>query len=208
MSEINKNLYAFLELQKREINHLIKSVEAREKQIESEVQRNAFDVIKIGLRLIEVRNRISRSFTRWCEESLEMSYQKAWIYTRIAERFGNSSIDPEILGKMQIKVLEILSQHSTPPELIDKVVELTQQGDRPNARQVKQMKNGIEFSSSMKEERKRKYSKLPTPIADKVRQLLNEFPPELVNRELDLLTQELRKRKEAIATQTNQAFYG
>lgn len=208
MSRIDENLYAFLELQKREINHLIRSVEAREKQIESEVQRNAFDVIKIGLRLIEVRNRISKSFIRWCEENLEMSYQKAWIYTRIADRFGNSNIDPEILGKMQIKVLEILSQHSTPLELVDKVVELTQQGDRPNARQVKQLKNGIEFNSSMKEERKRKYSKLPTPIADKVRQLLNEFPPEVVNQELEILTQELRKRKEAIAIQTNRAFYG
>jgi hypothetical protein len=210
MSRIDENLYAFLELQKREINHLVRSVEIREKQIDSEIQRNAFDVIKIGLRLIEVRNRISRSFMRWCKENVEISYQKIWTYMRIAKKFDTLEIDPEILGQMQIKVLEILTQHTTPPELLNQVVELTKQGDRPNVRQVIEMKKGKIFSSSLKEETKeyRKYSKLPTSIAEKLRHILNEFPAEVVSHRLDLLKEELRKEQEAIAAQTNQAFYG
>ena len=191
MQKVDRNLEAFLELQKQELARLLKAIHARKEELKTLARRNALDVIKIGTRLNQVKERIPGFFKQWCENNVPMSYHQIWVYMRIATKFGASGIDADILTKIPLSALEILCSPSTTEEAIQEVLELVENGEKITMALVEKVKSKATGIPA-----KRYHNRLPPPIVNKLKLICDEFPLELIMQKLEQLQEELQKTKQ------------
>lgn len=188
MQEIDRNLQSFLDLQKQELGRLLGNIKGRTEELRTLARRNAVDVINIGTRLNQVKERIPGFFKKWCEDNIPMCYHQIWVYMRIATKFSSKNIDADALAKIPLSALEILCSSSTTEEAIQQVLQLVENGEKITIGLVEKVK-----AESAGTPQKCYHNRLPAPIVSKLKLICSEFPPELVMEKLNELERELRK---------------
>lgn len=101
-------------------------IQRRAGEIRVLVRNSAENVVKVGQKLTEVRDKIGIQFDAWVETEFNISRRSAYNFISVYRRFRN-----EDLSQLQISVsaLYLLSARSTPPETRQELLDRAQKGE-------------------------------------------------------------------------------
>src|SRR3972149_2787735 len=124
--------YQQLDTETREI------VQQRTSEIKALMKRTAQDIIEIGQKLIEVKERLPHgAFGDWLESEFEWKTTTAWNFMRVTEKFSNF----ENLPNFAPSALYLLAAPSTPDEARQEAIEQAQNGKPITYTQAKEIVN-------------------------------------------------------------------
>lgn len=122
-------------------------VRSAAERINHRMKRTAEDVIEIGKELIAAKERLGHGYyLNWVRCEFDMSRVTASRFTTIAEAFGDKCFNVKHLS---FSVLHALA--SAPEEIQEKVIEQSQNGESPTAKDVEAMKREYEAIIETKE---------------------------------------------------------
>ena len=113
-----------------EINEdLAKEIEEEAQIIKMKLKRTVEDLLDIGKRLIDIREKIPYGYFKiWCKNELGFHYATALNLIRIADVFGNN--DKIIDLNITPSILYYLASPSTPKKAREKVIGLIEDGEK------------------------------------------------------------------------------
>lgn len=103
------------------------AIQQRTGEIKALMKRTAQDIIEIGQKLIEVKERLGHGgFGAWLETEFGWGTTTAWRFMNVAEKFSNL----ENLPNFAPSTLYLLAEPSTPDEARREVIDRAQTGER------------------------------------------------------------------------------
>ncbi|RME71828.1 MAG: DUF3102 domain-containing protein [Chloroflexi bacterium] len=105
-------------------------VQQRTGEIRDLVRRTAENVVRIGGKLAEVRDRLGNSgrFDAWLQAEFEWSRRTAYNFISVYERFGTRANFAQM--DIATSALYLLASPSTPPAAVEEALERAESGER------------------------------------------------------------------------------
>ncbi len=141
-------------------------VQQRTGEIKGVMKRTAQDIIEIGEKLIEVKDRLPHgSFGGWLEIEFKWSVRTAQKYMSIADAFSNTKSSSDL--SMSFETMAYLAAPSTPDDVRQQAIERAEAGDRITHSEAKQMVKGGKAAEAPQMTFEQSVPALsPTPEAD------------------------------------------
>lgn len=186
-------LEKFLVYQEREVLRTLRNIEGQERQVNILLQKTARDIVDLGVRLLEIEQRLGSSHKFWAwwrdfadREGVTLCYRTIYEYRLVGKKFGHLlEAEQPILDNIKVSAITLLSLPKYPKQAFQEALSIAESGEIVDFTAARNLQQGVKPDTLLKEKQ------TPRKITRLVQQAIQALGADEFERRLQSLLSEV-----------------